>query len=122
MKKNLTASTGDERYYSSQRIHVTTFPRTYTDKELKAAYQKGLKDGEAIENVEVYSYNKGYQKGWRAGNKTKQKQIMERFIRWSNNHPTTYDEMWYVQSAIGDILGWPDWWGKIVKSVWEKDK
>jgi len=43
------------------------------------------------------------------------KEVIKRFEIWDFNHPCTKDEYWHAQNAVGDILGWPNWWVKWIK-------
>ena len=63
-----------------------------------------------------------------------EKQIKERFKEWAESHcitthfpnlagevDLTDDRFHYAQNAVGDILGWPQFWSKFIKELTEKD-
>ena len=39
-----------------------------------------------------------------------QQHIIKTLTLWRKNHPDCKEEWWYVQNAIGTLLGFPDWW------------
>lgn len=45
--------------------------------------------------------------------------MKRRFEEWVENHPDVWYEerFWYVQNAIGDLLGWPEWWSEFVSEL-----
>ena len=49
-------------------------------------------------------------------------QIKARFKAWCENHVGNYegDAFWNAQNAVGDILGWPEFWAKFVKELQEE--
>ncbi len=49
--------------------------------------------------------------------KITKEEVKERFTKWHANHPCNESEFWHAQNAVGDILGHPEWWGKIVGDI-----
>ena len=44
-------------------------------------------------------------------------QLKNRLKEWKENHPCSEDAWWHVQNAIGDLVGWEDWYAKFIKSL-----
>ena len=42
-------------------------------------------------------------------------QILKQLPIWMKNHPCSEDTWWHVTNAIGDIVGWPDWYSEFIK-------
>jgi hypothetical protein len=48
------------------------------------------------------------------------KAISETLPVWLQNHPCNRETFWHVQNAIGDIVGWPEWYTKLVTKMLAK--
>ncbi len=36
---------------------------------------------------------------------------------WVMRHPCTEGEWWHAQNLLGDVLGWPEWYGEEVAKI-----